>query len=180
MDAWKRLSGELIFDARIFRLFRDQYEWRGEPSGPYYVLHASPWANVVAVTPQEEVVLVRQFRHGVRASSLEVPGGIIDPADPDPKAGALRELREETGFTAPELRPLGRVSSNPAILDNETHFFVAEAARLTHPPATERHEEIEVSLLPVHRILERIRAGEIHHSLSVAALSLYLLSRGEA
>ncbi len=180
MELWKRLAGEMVFDAGIFRLHREFYEFRGEGAGPFYVLKAGPWANVVAVTAQDEVVLVRQFRHGTRGPSLEVPGGLVDPEDPDPTHGALRELLEETGYSAPQVRPLGRVSSNPAILDNETHFFVAEPARHAQAAAPGRFEEIEVSLLPVSEVLGRIRSGEIHHSLSVAALTLYLLERAEA
>jgi len=180
MDPWKRLTGEMVFDAGIFRLRREFYEFRGAPAGPFYVLQAGTWANVVAVTPGGEVVLVRQFRHGTGGPSLEVPGGIVDPEDPDPASGALRELLEETGYSASQVRPLGRVSSNPAILDNETHFFVAEPAHQVRPAQPGHLEEIEVALLPLSQVLPRIRSGEIHHSLSVAALTLYLLERLEA
>ena len=163
----------MVFDAGIFRLRKDRYEYRAAPIHPFYVLEAAPWTNVVAVTEDGQVVLVSQFRHGVEEVSLEIPGGIVDPGE-TPEEAAGRELMEETGY-AGRLRPLGAVSSNPAILDNRTHLFVAEDARRVAEPQPEPDEDFEMSLVPVGEIAGLLSSGRIHHSLCVCALSLYLL-----
>jgi len=173
--SWHRLGGEVVFDATIFRLRRDAYEFGGEPTHPYYVLESPPWINVVPLTPEREVVLVRQYRHGIEGPSLEVPGGLADPGE-DPAAAAVRELREETGYAGAPPQLLAAVTSNPAILTNRTHCFVVPGARPVAPPTPDPHEELEVEVVPVARLLPLIRSGEIHHSLSVVALTLFLLA----
>ena len=170
---WRRLVSETVYDARIFRLRKDSYEFAGEPSHPIYVLEAPSWVNVVAITRDKSVVLVRQFRHGVEQLSLEVPGGIIDPHDRDPAAAAARELLEETGYQG-RIEPLLTVTSNPAILDNKTHFFLCREAERVAEPTPDPHEELEVVLRPANAVVDLVRSGEIEHSLSVAALGWWL------
>ena len=172
---WKRLGGEVVYDAGIFRVRKDRYERRGRPTHPYHVLEAGAWVNVVPVTPDEEVVLVRMFRHGIQGESLEVPGGLMDPGDADPAAAAARELLEETGYAGGPLRLLGAVTSNPAILTNRTHCFVTRDARPVAGPDPEDDEELTVELRPVAEIRALLESGEVHHSLSVCALALFLL-----
>ena len=179
-ESWRRTGSEEVYDARIFKLRRDRYEHAGHPVHPFYVLEANAWVNIVAVTESREIVLVRQFRHGIREVSLEVPGGMVDPLDADPAAAAARELREETGFEAPRLEPLAVVSSNPAILTNRTHLYLAENARRAGDPAPDPHEDVTVELCSMGDVRRRIESGEIHHSLCVCALTLYLLRVGEA
>lgn len=172
---WQRQGGELIHDAGIFRLRRDAYEYDGRPTRPFYVIESNPWINVVPVTPSGEIVLVRQFRHGIEDATLEIPGGLVDATDRDPAAAAVRELEEETGYggDAPEL--LGVVSSNPAIIDNWTYCFVVRDARPTASPRPDPHEDVTVEILPAARVRELVITGAIHHSLSVCALALYFL-----
>jgi 8-oxo-dGTP pyrophosphatase MutT (NUDIX family) len=174
---WRRLGSEVVHDAGIFRLRRDRYEHEGEPTRPFYVLESNAWINVVPVTDEGDVVMVRQYRHGTREVTLEVPGGLVDPGDADPAAAAVRELMEETGYagSAPEL--LAAVSSNPAILDNRTYCFVVRNARPVRPASPDPHEDVTVELHPVAKVRELILQGAIHHALSVCALTLFLLRR---
>ena len=95
---WKRLEAELVLDLGIIRLRRDTYELAS--AHPFHVFESNPWVNVVPVTDAGEVVLVRQYRHGILGPSLEVPGGVVDARDASPRAAAERELLEETGYTA--------------------------------------------------------------------------------
>jgi 8-oxo-dGTP pyrophosphatase MutT (NUDIX family) len=172
---WDRQGGEIAYDAGIFRVRKDRYGFRGRPAGhPFHVIEAADWVNVVAVTDAAEVVLVRQFRHGVGQDCLEVPGGVIDPSDPDPAAAAIRELREETGYAGDPPRGLGSVSSNPAILTNRTYSFWMPAARLVGDPQPDTHEALETELCPVARIPALIESGAIHHALAVVALLRFL------
>jgi 8-oxo-dGTP pyrophosphatase MutT (NUDIX family) len=177
---WRRTGRDLVHDAGIFRVRRDLYEYRGVPTHPFSVIEAAPWTNVVAVTEARDVVLVRQFRHGVEADSLEVPGGMVDREDASPAEAAARELLEETGYACPRLEPLLSVTSNPAILTNRTHFFLARGARRVAEPVLAPDEDLTVELHPVGAIRGLIASGEVHHSLCVCALSLYLLGNPRA
>ena len=177
-DNWKPLASELLHDAGIFRLRRDAYEHGGRPTHPYYVLETPPWINVVPITTDGRLILVRQYRHGIREVTLEVPGGVMDAADGTPAVAAARELLEETGYRGDPLELLGEVSSNPAILTNRTHCYVARNLERVAELKLDPHEDIVVEMRPVAEIPDLIRSGEIHHSLSVAALSLYLLDSG--
>lgn len=137
----------------------------------FVVIHAPDWVNVVARTPDDRLVLVRQFRFGVDALSLEVPGGAIEPGE-DPVAAGMRELSEETGYGG-NPRLLGSVHPNPAILDNRCHIVLVEGAVHRGPVKWDHDEEIEVSTEPVGDVLAWARSGRITHSLTVAALMLF-------
>ena len=124
---WTFLGNRDISDYRIFRLRRDRY--RFEPSGEerdFVVIDSASWVNVVPVTNEGNVVLIRQFRHGARQVVLEIPGGMID-GDEAPEDAAARELREETGYVAQNIRLLARVLPNPAVQNNFLYLIAAFA-----------------------------------------------------
>jgi 8-oxo-dGTP pyrophosphatase MutT (NUDIX family) len=171
---WKRLGGETVYDAGIFRVRKDRYEFRGGPVHPFHVIECAPWINVVPVTGEGEVVLVRQYRHGIQGMSLEAPGGVMDASDADPAAAAARELLEETGYLGAELELLAAVTSNPAILENRTYCYLARDVRRVAAPEPDEDEALTVELVTLDRIAPLIASGEIHHSLSVCALTLSL------
>lgn len=175
-DRWKRLRSELIYDAGILRLRRDEYEHRGRLTHPFFVLESRPWINVVALTQGGEILLVRQFRHGIEEVTVEVPGGVVDEEDESPAAAATRELLEETGHRGSKPALLASVSCNPAILCNRTYSFVIREARKVADLDLDENEDLEVFAAPVAAIPEMLKSGEIHHALSVSALSLFLLS----
>jgi ADP-ribose pyrophosphatase len=143
----------------------------------FVIIHAPDWVNVVAVTVDARIVLVRQFRFGTHALSLEVPGGVIEAGE-DPVAAGIRELSEETGYGGGRVRLLGSVNPNPAIQDNRCHFVLVDGAVPTDPTKWDDDEEIQVSTAPVSEVLALARTGGITHSLSVAALMLYEGARG--
>ncbi|MGQ9574699.1 MAG: NUDIX hydrolase [Thermoguttaceae bacterium] len=178
MTNWTLLRSEEIADERIFRLRHDVY--RFEPSGAehqFVVLHSPDWVNVVPLTEDGQVVLVRQFRHGLREVTLEIPGGVIDAGE-SPQAAAQRELREETGYVAEGVRLLGRVVPNPAFQDNYAYMFVAEKCRRLSEPRPDPLEELEVLLWPLDAIPELIRRGEINHTLVINAFAFLGIFRG--
>jgi 8-oxo-dGTP pyrophosphatase MutT (NUDIX family) len=143
----------------------------------YVIIHTPDWVNVVAVTPDARIVLVRQFRFGLNALSLEIPGGVIEKGE-DPVAAGVRELSEETGYGGGKVRLLGSVSPNPAIQDNRCHFVLVEGAVPTNPMKWDDDEEIQVSTASVAEAFAMARNGGITHSLSVAALMLFEGARG--
>lgn len=116
--------------------------------------------------------MVRQFRHGIEAPTLEFPGGLLDPSDPCPAAAARREMREETGYDAPILRPLPVLHPNPALLNCRAHFFVAEGAALVSGTALEPTEDVEVVLVPLREARRLVETGAITNATHLAALLL--------
>ncbi|MGH8020872.1 MAG: NUDIX hydrolase [Opitutaceae bacterium] len=170
---WETLSTEQAADCRVFRVNRKlcRHPIRGT-TAEFFVLDAADWVNVVAVTLSGELVLVNQYRYGIEAHSLEVPGGVMEPGE-DPIVAARRELLEETGYAGGVARVLGRVHPNPAIQNNRCHFVCIEGVQAGGALGWDEHEEIEVSLLPAEDVFKLVHAGTITHALAVNALLLF-------
>lgn len=169
-----RLNGTPLFGFRRDRVVSPR---TGQPHD-VYVLEAPNWVNVIPVTPAREVVFVRQWRHGIRGVTLEIPGGVIEAGDA-PEEAARRELLEETGYRAESWISLGYTFPNPAIQDNRCYTFVALNAVQHTDPIPDAMEDIEVVLHPVEHVATLLDRGEIAHALIVAAFwKFYLWSRG--
>ena len=143
------------------------------------VLETPDWVNVVALTEDRRLVCVRQFRFGSGAITLEIPGGVISPREPHGDA-AIRELREETGYTSERWTYLGCVEPNPAFLTNVCHHWLAVDVRRTHDLELDSGEDIAVLELELDDVRARVASGEIRHSLVVTALSRVLDLRNGA
>jgi len=141
---------------------------------PFIRIRAPDWVNVVATTDDGQVVLVHQHRWGIDETTLEIPGGVIDPGE-EPMTAAVRELAEETGYGDGDWESLGWVWSNPAIQTNRTWLFRARAVRCVGAPQPDPAEEIEVRLVPLAKIAELLRTGGISHALAVVSLQRVLL-----
>jgi 8-oxo-dGTP pyrophosphatase MutT (NUDIX family) len=164
----------------VFSLRRDRSQSpRTGDEHDFFVLDAGDWVNIVPITAEGDVVLIRQYRHGVGDFTLEVPGGMVDPTDPSPLEAARREMREETGYDSDDVVALGNIHPNPAIQGNRCHTFLARNAVLKAEPAFDTTEEAEVVLVPLREIPELVRSGAISHALVVVAFYWHdLLSRG--
>ena len=175
---WRRHGTQPIGHFKVFSLRRDELESpRTGGRHDFYVLEAPPWVNVVAITEDGQMVLVEQYRHGIGAMTLEIPGGIVDAGE-SPRETAERELLEETGYRAASLSLLGVTHPNPAILDNRLYSFLAAGARKVAEPSQEAGEDISIVTVPVAEVPKLVRAGRITHALVLAALYYLSLPEG--
>ena len=167
---WRQVRQGQEYDFTILRVREDSYADPRDGSLHGRVLLTAPdWVNVVALTPKGEALLVRQFRFGVQANTLEIPGGMVDAGE-SPAAAAARELAEETGFQAGSWRLLGAVHPNPALQKNMCHTYLAlDCQRLAaSPPQTD--EDIEVVRVPAESLERLVQQGAITHALVVNAV----------
>jgi 8-oxo-dGTP pyrophosphatase MutT (NUDIX family) len=172
---WTTLGSErIIDDPPWLTARRDRVQLpNGQTVDGYWVIEQPPWANVVAVTETDEVVLISQYRHGLGRRGLEIPGGYVDEGE-SALEGAQRELLEETGYGGGDWKELLTLAPNPAILNNLLHCFVATGVRVLAAPAREASEDLDVELHARDQIPALIQNGEIHHALHVAPLLAFL------
>lgn len=167
---WRRLETISGSDYGIFQSRHDVL--RNPRTGEAMkrvVLESPDWINVVAVTPQSEIVVVKQYRFGIEAVTVEIPGGMVDAGE-TPEEAARRELSEETGYEAETWRLLAAVEPNPAFLNNLCYHFLAMGARQASVPHFEGGEDITIGTLAFDEMAEAIANGEIRHSLVISAI----------
>lgn len=171
-ENWELVSERVVSDHRIFKLEEHRYRLLPEnEEHNFVVLDCPDWINVVAVTPDQQVVLIRQYRYGVKNVTLEIPGGMVDRGE-DPAMAAARELLEETGYAGDAIETLGVVWPNPAFQNNRCFSYLVRNAHRVAEPTPDEHERIEVELHPLTTVPELIRSGAIRHSLVVVGFSL--------
>ena len=171
---WTRVATKVLLDLRIMKVQEVTAisPKTGNEHG-FFVLDTVDWVNVLPITPDQEVVFVRQYRHGSDAISLEIPGGMVDPGEA-PIVSAARECLEESGFRASDLKSLGVLNPNPAVFNNQLHTFVAEDVVIEADIQNTATEQTEVVLVPVADLTSYLLDGRIDHALVAATLWRYL------
>lgn len=179
IEPWSVVSENKEYTTPIFKLLKRRMKLQAQEEnnqGDFYILEAPAWINVIALTSDSEIVLVEQYRYGVQEPTLEIPGGMVDPGEEQLEA-ASRELLEETGYRSDSWRSLGKVSSNPAILNNYTYLFIAEDCQYVGSEHQDSHERIIVHKMPIDDFLDLVKEGTVHHAIVLAAVARYLLER---
>ena len=172
---WDMQENNLHADCRIFEVRKQRLKRRSDGlEGDFFVLDTNDWVNVLALTPDDEIILVRQFRYGSKEQSLEPPGGVVERGE-DPVVAGLRELQEETGYVGEEPKLLGVVRPNAAILSNRCHVILVLNAQKTAALNFDQHEELVTELYPVKELKEMVRRGEITHSIGLNSIMMLLL-----
>lgn len=177
---WHKIGSKLLGNFRIFTVRSDRkVSPRTQAEHDLFVIDCANWVNVVAVTPEQQLVMVEQYRHGSNTVELEIPGGMIDQKDASPLKAGLRELREETGYEGEHAQLLGEIFPNPAIMSNVCYTVLVQNCRLVHPVEFDSGEDLITRLVPVADIPRLVAEKKIGHSLvAVAMYHFELWQRG--
>jgi ADP-ribose pyrophosphatase len=174
---WPKIRTRSTQSYRVFAVRTDTVRSpRTSLEHDFFIIESNDWVNIIPLTDDDQVVMVRQYRHGSTEVTLEIPGGLVDMSE-SPEEAAARELLEETGFQAKEWVKIGRVNPNPAIFDNHCYTFLAQNVEKVRDPVPDQTEDIEVVLVPLSEIPRRIAKGEIDHALVITAFYWHFLGQ---
>ncbi len=176
LKPWEKIGSRPAGDFKIFSIRSERLvSPRTGQAHDFFVIDCVNWVNVIAITPDRQLVMIEQYRHGSGTVELEIPGGMIDPTDASPQAAGIRELREETGYEGERPRLIGEVFPNPAIMSNTCFTLLVENCRCVHPVAFDHGEDLLTRLVPLAEVPRLVASGKIRHCLVVAALYFFEL-----
>jgi ADP-ribose pyrophosphatase len=176
---WKIISSEYIHKGPWATMRSDKCKMPdGRIVDQYYVLEYPNWVNAVAITEDNKILMVRQYRHAAQIVSLEIPGGVID-GDESPEHAIKRELLEETGYRFDDIEPLCIVYANPSTANNHTYGFLARGGKKVQGQSLDEHEELVVEEYNIAEIKQMLANNEIKQALHCTALFYALMKLGE-
>jgi 8-oxo-dGTP pyrophosphatase MutT (NUDIX family) len=174
---WNTISKDLLFSSPFFELYKEKCEtFTGKTLDAYYRMELGDWVQVIAITKEDQCVLIRQYRHGSKDTQLEIVGGVVENGE-DPQLAAVRELAEETGYASENWSLLAKTRPNPAIQNNYMYTYLALDAEKVSDQNLDPFEDIEVELYSQESLKELLFSGEITHSLVYMSLLKYYLTR---
>ncbi len=176
---WKKLSSRYLVKEKWATLRVDTCDLQnGTVKDDYYVLEYPNWVNAVALTADNKIIMVRQYRHGADIISLEIPGGVID-GDEAPEDAIKREMLEETGYSFESSELMGITYPNPATSNNVTHMYLLKGGIKTHDQHLDDHEILEVEEYSIEEVKQLLKDNKIAQSLHTTALFYGLMALGE-
>lgn len=177
---WKTLKSEYLIKRPWLTARRDAVQLpNGEINDEFYVLEYPDWVNIIAITPDDQFVFVRQYRYALDIDSIELCAGVIEP-DESPEDGARRELLEETGYGGGEWREFMTIGQNPSTCNNLTHCFIATGVKKLQDQHLDRTEDIDVVLLTRDQVLELLNSDTLKQALMLAPLWRYFATHLDA
>ncbi len=177
---WKTLSSEYLFNDKWFKVRRDKCETSGgKIVDPYYVYEFSTWVGALPVTEEGKIIMVRQYRHALGETCIEIPGGCVDDTDNDVESAIARELLEETGYSFSSFDYLGKISPNPSTNSNLLHMFLARGGKKVAEQKLDENEEIEVLEMSMDELKQLLRENKIIQGMHVSCILYALEKLGE-
>ena len=174
---WKTLTSEYLFSDLWFKIRKDKCETpQGKIVDPYYVYEFPTWVAALALTEDGKIIMVRQYRHALGETCIELPGGCVDDMDATFEQAIARELNEETGFSFSSYIYLGKISANPSTNNNLLHMFLAKGGKLTGKQQLDSNEEIDVELYSIEDVKQMLRENKIMQAMHVTCI-LYALEK---
>ncbi len=167
---WKILGSKYLYKTNGVAVRIDQCKIQNGSVFEPYVIETGTWVNVIALTKDRKIVLIKQYRHGVGQVLLEIPAGVMDAEDESPLQAAKRELLEETGYASEKFVQIGSVYPNPATHTNMTYSFLALDVEKVGEQNLDETEEIEISLVPFDEFIALAKEGGLPQALHVSAL----------
>lgn len=175
---WLVEESRYVYDRRPYMVLREDSVRlpNGARIPDYFVFEYPEWVSVLAVTTDEQFVLIRQYRHGIGAVHYELAAGVVDPGEPLLES-ARRELLEETGYGGGEWTPWIKACANPGTHSNWCHIFLATGVERLDAQQLEHTEDITVQLLTKSEVLDMLRSGGVAQALHSAAIWRYFAER---
>ncbi|MET3114280.1 ADP-ribose pyrophosphatase [Pedobacter sp. CG_S7] len=175
---WQKLSSRYLVKEKWATLRVDTCKLQnGTVKDDYFVLEYSNWVNAIAVTKDNKIILVRQYRHAADIVSLEIPGGVMD-GDEDSETGVRRELLEETGYSFEKAELIATLYPNPATSNNSTFTYLLTGGTLTHEQNLDEHEILNVEEYTIAEVKQLLLDNKIDQALHSAALFYGLIKLG--
>jgi ADP-ribose pyrophosphatase len=170
IEKWQKLSTRYLVKERWATLRVDTCKLQnGDVKDDYYVLEYPDWVNAIALTKENKIIMVRQYRHAADIISLEVPGGVID-GNEGPEVAIKRELLEETGYSFESCELITTMYPNPATSTNRTFTYLMKGGVKTHEQHLDDHEILNVEEYTIEEVKQFLKDNKIDQSLHVAAL----------
>ena len=177
---WQILDSEYLYKETWFTIRKDRCRTEeGKIIDPYYVYEFPTWVTALPITENGEVLLIKQYRHGIQKTIIEIPGGCVDDTDTSFESAIKRELLEETGYAFDSYEYLGQISPNPSTNDNYMHMFLALGGKKVQETAFDHNEDIEVLLVPMDELKRMLRNNEIVQALHVTTMLYGLMKLGQ-
>ncbi len=168
---WKTLSSEYLFKDTWLTARKDKCE---RPDGkiidPYYVMEYPEWVTAVAITKENKILLVKQYRHAADEVSIEIPGGCVDSTDNTFEDAIRRELLEETGYSFETVHSLGRTSANPSTNSNWMHMFIAMGGHKIQEQDLDPNEQIEILEFSFEELMQLVEEKRIIQAMHVTTI----------
>ena len=177
---WKKISSEYLFDDLWFRVRKDVCETPdGKIVDPYYVYEFPTWVAALPLREDGKIIMVRQYRHALGETCIELPGGCVDDNDKDYQDAIARELLEETGHSFSSFEYLGKISPNPSTNNNLMHMFLAKGGKKVAEQKLDDNEEIEVLYLSAEELKQLMKDNKIVQAMHVSCIVYGLERMGE-
>ena len=177
---WKTLSSEYLFNDLWFKVRKDKCQTPGgKIVEPYYVYEFPTWVTALPITEEGKIVMVKQYRHALGETCLEIPGGCMEDTDKNFEEAIARELLEETGYSFSSYDYLGKISANPSTNNNLMQMFLAKGGKKVAEQQLDGNEEIEVVLLEIGELKQLLKENKIVQAMHVTCILYAFEKLGE-